>query len=177
MLESAEKMPDVVFDFYGDIDGSFSGYFNTLINKLPNVSYRGVFKSGEYEKYVLLHSYDAMLLPTKWINEGTPGIIVESKIAGIIPIVSNQNYNAELVYHNIDGIVLSNTDSTELESAIEKIQDEYDTYLRLRVASHKSAEKYYIEEYIILFLNKKLTYMHGCAIIVKGDDYGKEIRN
>ena len=30
---------------------------------------------------------------------------------------------------------------------------------------------------LILFLDKKMTYMHGCAIIVKGDDYGKEIRN
>ena len=29
--------------------------------------------------------------------------------------------------------------------------------------------------YVILFLDKKMTYMHGCAIIVKGDDYGKEI--
>ena len=30
---------------------------------------------------------------------------------------------------------------------------------------------------IILFLNKKMTYEHRSAIIVKGDDYGKEIRN
>ena len=47
----------------------------------------------------------------------------------------------------------------------------------LQTESSPKWQTAWTSEYLILFLNKLLTNEHKCAIIVKGDDYGKKIRN
>lgn len=45
-----------------------------------------------------------LLLPSKWSGEGVPGALVESKMAGIAAIVSDWNFNAEIVKNDSEGI-------------------------------------------------------------------------
>lgn len=88
------------------------------VNTQQNVSYYGVFKGSIEAVCGELSKYDALLFPTKWDIEGVQGILVEEKIAGLAEIVTNHNYNSEIVENCQDEIVLKNNAIKELIEAI-----------------------------------------------------------
>ena len=148
VLKAAEALPNVDFIFYGKIVDGFKEDFLNNVESLPNVSYCGVFKGTSEEVYAELSQYDVLLLPTRWEAEGVPGILVEGKIAGLAEIVTDHNYNAEIVENGQDGIVLKNNTVEELIEAILYVQENPDVLKKMKLNSRKSAEKYYIENSI-----------------------------
>ena len=93
-------------DIYGHIVDDFKEKFEKFIDENNNVTYQGVFDATKNNVYEKLHEYDILLFPSRWKGEGVPGILIESKMAGIVPIVSDHLYNSEIVLNNIEGIVL-----------------------------------------------------------------------
>lgn len=148
ILEAAQRLPEVEFTFFGKIDPDYKTLFLNTVASLNNVKYGGVFAGTIEEVYEKLHGYDVLLLPTRWIAEGVPGIIVESKIAGITAIVSDHNYNSEIVDSGVDGIVLKDNTTERLVEAILDLDSHRDKLFRLKQEGIKSSEKYYIENYI-----------------------------
>ena len=73
---------------------------------------------------------------------------MEGKIAGLAEIVTDHNYNAEIVENGQDGIVLKNNTVEELIEAILYVQENPDVLKKMKLNSRKSAEKYYIENSI-----------------------------
>lgn len=148
VLKAAKALPNVDFIFYGKIVDGFKEDFLNNVESLPNVSYCGVFKGTGEEVYAELSQYDVLLLPTRWEAEGVPGILVEGKIAGLAEIVTDHNYNAEIVENGQDGIVLKNNTVEELIEAILYVQENPDVLKKMKLNSRKSAEKYCIENSI-----------------------------
>lgn len=148
VLKAAASLPNIRFDIYGSIVEKYRNEFLKEIQGYSNVLYCGVYKKQGDQLYRLLNSYDIMLLPTRWKNEGVPGIIVESKIAGLACIVSNLNYNSELVKDGKEGIVLSENSAEQLIHAIEMLNKNRDLLFKLKKGSKASAEQYYIENYV-----------------------------
>ena len=148
VLEAARMLPHVDFSFYGKIVGNYKDIFMNRVNAQQNVSYYGIFKGSIDAVYEELSKYDLLLFPTKWEIEGVPGILVEGKIVGLAEIVSNKSYNAELVRDGIEGIVLPENDTEQLIHPIEKLDKDRDLLSALKKESKKSAERYYIENYI-----------------------------
>jgi len=148
VLKAAEALPNIGFTFYGKIIDGFKEDFLNNVERLSNTSYRGVFKGTSEEVYAELSQYDVLLLPTRWEAEGVPGILVEGKIAGLAEIVTDHNYNAEIVENGQDGIVLKNNTVEELIEAILYVQENPDMLRKMKLRSRKSAEKYYIENSI-----------------------------
>lgn len=154
VLKAAEALPNVDFIFYGKIVDGFKEDFLNNVESLPNVSYCGVFKGTSEEVYAELSQYDVLLLPTRWEAEGVPGILVEGKIAGLAEIVTDHNYNAEIVENGQDGIVLKNNTVEELIEAVLYVQENPDVLKKMKLNSRKSAEKYYIENYSHIISNE-----------------------
>ena len=154
ILDTAKSLPEVEFHIYGEIDSAYSYTFSNQINSLTNVTYHGVFKGRDAEVYEELSKYDVMLFPTRWKNEGVPGVLVESKIAGIPAIVSDICYNAEIVEDGVSGIVLKENTTEELAKAIERPDADREELYRLKCGAKQSAEMYYIENYIGDILKK-----------------------
>ena len=154
ILEAAKKLSKVDFHLYGEKDSTYSDTFTNEINSLLNVKYHGVFKGKDAEVYDELSKYDVMLLPTRWKFEGIPGVLVESKIAGIPAIVSDICYNAEIVEDGVSGIVLKENTVENLTEAIERIDKNRAKLYRLKIGAKQSAEMYYIENYIEDILKK-----------------------
>ena len=152
VVKAAMKCHSCEFHFYGDIDSSYYDVFFNEIKSLKNIHYHGLFKGATDEVYKELKKYDALLLPTKWFAEGVPGILVESKIAGIPAIVSNHNYNSEIVLNDVDGIVMNSIDEVSLSECINKINKPV-VLCRLREGAKKSAQRFYIENYITKIIN------------------------
>lgn len=110
-------------DLYGEVSTEYKSRFEEFIAKHPEVKYHGVFDSTNGNVYQELNKYDAMLLPSKWKGEGVPGTLVESKMAGIAAIVSEWNFNAEVVINEAEGIVLHRDLALELnEMTAEKME-------------------------------------------------------
>ena len=148
ILEVAKGLHNIEFFFYGPIESKFDGVFKRTVSELENVHYMGIFKGTDEEKYKELRKYDVLLLPTRWKNEGVPGILVEAKIAGLAEIVSNQNYNSELVSDGCDGIVMNKTTAESLSTAILSLDENPMLLKSMQTSSWKSAEQYYIEKYV-----------------------------
>ena len=98
--------------------------------------------------YHELSQYDVLLLPSRWKNEGVPGILVESKITGLPAVVSDIAYNAEIVNDGVDGIVLKENTAEALSKALLYLGENRSVLSKLKIGAKDSAEHYYIDNYI-----------------------------
>lgn len=146
LSQSQEK---ITVDFYGHIDREFEKKFLKKISSNIYMNYKGIFKANQKnDVYEKLKEYDLLLFPTKWKNEGVPGILVESKIAGIPAIVSDINYNSEIVEHEKSGVVLVENNAENVAKAIKVINIDRVYLKKLKVGAKNSSEKYIIDNFI-----------------------------
>ena len=148
ILESASELSDVDFSFYGPVDNAYRDEFHQKVSRLENCTYKGVFKGKDADKYRELAGYDVLLLPTRWITEGVPGILVEAKIAGLASIVSNVSFNSEIIKNGIEGIVLPHNNTESLTRAITSLRDDRFLLEEQKRESAQSADYYYLEPYV-----------------------------
>lgn len=148
IIEAARKLPEIEFTFYGVIDEKYKEKFEACCSELNNVSYKGIFSGSTEEVYNELQKFDVLLLPTSWKAEGVPGVIIEAKIAGLPSIVSNHNYNAEIVTDQYDGIVMQELTANCLITNICSLVNNPTIQKKMSMNAQEAAEKYYIENYI-----------------------------
>ncbi len=145
ILEAAQMLPQMQFHFYGEIQEKFRQEFLSAVQSIKNTAYHGVFNGNADSVYCELTQYDVLLLPTRWKAEGLPGILVEAKIAGVPAVVSDHNFNGEIVHHNQDGIVIPDVTAEKLVWALEALDEDEDKLLTMKRAAKASAEQYYID--------------------------------
>lgn len=148
IIETAKQISNVNFHFYGHIDKDFETAFLNEIDGNDNMFYHGVFTGNSENVYHELSKYDVLLLPTRWKHEGVPGILVESKIAGLPAVVSNIAYNAEIVSDGVSGIVLKENTAEALSKALLYLDENRSVLSKLKAGAKDSAEHYYIDNYI-----------------------------
>lgn len=154
IIRASELLPQIHFDFWGEISSEYKNHFFSSISHNCNCKYNGCFKGNMDEVYKILEQYDVLLLPTKWKSEGVPGILVEAKIVGLPAIVSNNSYNAEIVKDGVDGFVLKENTPEALVEAIKKIYKNPRLNVKLKKGCKDTAQKYYIENYIPSIVKK-----------------------
>lgn len=149
MYELLEKhqRDGLQLDFYGHISESIQDNFAAFLKRSGNVRYCGVFDAAASNLYAKLSEYDILLFPTLWKREGIPGILVEAKMAGIVPVVSDINYNAEVVIDGKEGIVLSKNYAENLRKAIIRLMNDAELLYQLKMGSYASRNRYAIENY------------------------------
>ncbi len=143
ILEAAKEKPDMAFDFYGDILEDYRQEFLSQVEKLPNCRYCGVFASDGVNVYQKLYEYDLLLLPTRYLTEGIPGVLVEAKLAALPAIVSDVSYNRHLVDHGVSGIVLAENTPAALTEALQSLSPAQVD--RMKQGALHSAKTYLIE--------------------------------
>ncbi len=143
ILEAAQALPHMHFDFYGDIMEGYEAEFLAAVDKLPNCSYQGVFTSDGVNVYSKLHEYDLLLLPTRYATEGIPGVLIEAKIAALPSIVSDASYNRHLIQDGVSGLVLPTNTGAALTAALQSLcANQIDS---LKTGALESARDYLIE--------------------------------
>lgn len=145
IIEAAKVLPEIDFYFYGHIDKDLEERFTKAILESKNIKYMGVFDGKKNDVYLEMHQYDVLLFPTRWKNEGVPGVLVEAKIAGLAEIVSDIAYNRDLVSNNISGIVLQENTVKCLRESIELLNRDRELLAYLKKKSLLSAGSYYID--------------------------------
>lgn len=154
ILQVAPQLPDVQFEFFGKIVKEYEEKFLAETERHPNVFYKGLFTGSSEEVYTELGRYDVLLLPTRWIAEGVPGVLVEAKIAGITSIVTDHNFNSEVVTDGADGIIMTENTTEGLLEAIDSLNRDRNLLQKLKEGSLASAENYYIENYVPEIVNQ-----------------------
>ena len=134
-------------DFWGEIDPSFEAEFTETVESLHSCRYRGIFDSASKSPASLLNHYDAMVLPSSHPHEGVPGALVEAKMAALPCIVSDINYNSEVVEDGVDGIVLSENSPEMIARAMRWCMDNPSGINRMRSCALNSASTYDISNY------------------------------
>lgn len=110
-------------DFYGVPDSEYENYFLNRINNFENLKYKGGLQLNVAENYNKLAKYHFMVFPTYWKDEGCPGIVIDSAIAGVPIIASDWNMNSKVIHHNETGIIVPTHDIDALYSAMKDIID------------------------------------------------------
>jgi glycosyltransferase involved in cell wall biosynthesis len=78
----------ITIDLFGEPMPSYTELWGMQIAKLPrNMKYKGQIDSDALHSQ--LNCYDCLLLPTRWSNEGYPGIIIEAFGAGL-PVIASR---------------------------------------------------------------------------------------
>lgn len=148
ILDAARLLPDMEFHFYGELKTDYAQVFRSDALEIGNGFYHGVFTGGPEDVYRELGKYDVLLLPTRWKAEGLPGILVEAKIAGLPVVVSDHNYNREIVSHGIDGFVIPGVTGEKLETVLRELNDDRAKLLRMKIAAREAAEAFYMDAYV-----------------------------
>lgn len=109
----------VICDFYGPIHEEIQQEFISQMKSTPNARYCGAAEAGSGSR--LIAGYDVLVLPTYFICEGHPGVIIEAMHAGI-PVISTQHRAIpELITNGENGILVPIRDSQALAGAIKEI--------------------------------------------------------
>lgn len=148
MLDAASVMPDVQFHFYGAIDRSYEGEFMRRVDNQGNVTYHGVFDSRLEDPAAEMGGYDVHLLPTSYGNEGVPGSIVESKLAGIPTIATRLRWIPDMIEDGVDGILIDGADACALACAIRRYDADRRFLAAASDAAWASASSYFVDSYI-----------------------------
>lgn len=148
ILTAAASTPEPEYHFYGPIEPGYEETFHAAVDALPNCHYHGVFPGNDPGLYPLLNTYDLLLLPTKCTTEGIPGILVESKLAGIPAIVSDVAYNRELVADGEQGVVLPQNTAGALANALRELSAAPGLVDRLKAGALRDAENYLLQTHL-----------------------------
>jgi len=115
LLNKAGLKNQFSVDFYGYKLESYAEDFDKKISESEdNVRYQGARLATKSETFNELASYDVMLFPTYWKDEGFPATIVDAFVAGLPVIASDWKCNGELIKDNENGFLVPPRNSKAL---------------------------------------------------------------
>ena len=89
-----------------------------------------------------LQAHDVLVFPSLCITEGHPGAIIEAFMAGLPVIASDLPGPAEIVRHEVNGIVFKTGDASALAEAMTRVLVDRDLRRTLRAGLRASATRF-----------------------------------
>ena len=126
---------EVWCDFYGPIFTEDRAEFLAKVAQTPRASYRGVVDPAQAVSTIA--EYDALVLPTYFINEGHPGVIIEAMQAGIPVISTDHRAIGELIVSEANGLLVPPRDPAALGNAIKRLAVDVEFRQRLGRANYQ----------------------------------------
>lgn len=135
---SDEKQPEIFCRISTCLDYSFYAWgegplLNSLINKYPNVSFKGLEKNIEK----IYSGLDILIMTSKF--ENCPMVILEAMSRGIPCVVPKVGGISEIVQHGYNGRFFDNYSPTHILAEVKKIENDYSNYSENCL---KEAQKY-----------------------------------
>lgn len=115
---------------YGTAAGeeAFGERVRETINKLPDAEWRGAYRAGEV--WSRLAEVDVVVIPSRWV-ENSPNVILEAQAMAIPLVGSAIGGIAELVRHEVNGLLFEVNDAADLARQLQRLLDEPDLLCRL----------------------------------------------
>ncbi len=137
LLDAIDRLPSgsVVVDLLGS-DGAYhgeSGFADSIKSRLGHPSIRRLGVISHDRMPAVLADLDVLVVPSIWI-ENAPFIIREAFAAGVPVVASDLGGMAEMVRHDVDGLLFAAGNSDGLSAALRRLLDEPGLLNRLRAA-------------------------------------------
>jgi glycosyltransferase involved in cell wall biosynthesis len=120
-------------------------YFKTLSNRLKvekKVRFLGFIENREIPKYYQIS--DIAILCNK-VYESLSKMLIEASANGLPLIATDIGGNREIVYHNINGLLLKNNEPKEIEKALRYLLENDKIRRKMGEESKKLSKKFNIE--------------------------------
>jgi glycosyltransferase involved in cell wall biosynthesis len=106
-------------DFYGPVHDELHDDFYKQLAMTPSAQHCGMAEPGSGAS--LIAAYDALVLPTFFVSEGHPGVLIEAMHVGV-PVISTWHRAVpELVTDGENGLLVPPHDAPALADAIRKM--------------------------------------------------------
>lgn len=123
-----------------EIFGSCEDEWRTRIESCAGVVYRGVVDASEIP--AALENARALVLPTRYSEEGHSGAIIEALLAGTPVITSTLPGPAELIRSGTNGMLVDPYDPEALAGAIERLATSDREYRALRSGAERTSREF-----------------------------------
>ena len=132
--------PGFNLDIYGEmlLSKKDSEEFSSLLDE--RIQYKGIIKNSKVIE--TLSNYSLFVFPTKYLGEGTPGVIAESLIAGTPIITSNFPQAKYLLKDGFDSIFYEMFSEEDLYNKLYSCLNNDSVIKELQKNASKSGEKY-----------------------------------
>ena len=127
LIELATFLPDFDFEIYGPL---VDLKYEKLFKSMSNVDYLGIVDSSKIP--YILSSSDFLILPSKRVAEGYPGVIIEAFQCNIPVIVSKLPSLIELVDSGVDGLVYDMSDLRSISDDVKYYMQNLEEYSKLK---------------------------------------------
>jgi len=152
LIKVAKTLDDIVIDIYGPLKDGLTE--DSFVN---NISYKGVIAPQKVAEQI--SKYDALILPSKYLKEGYPGVLIEAFSVGV-PVISTKIGAIPEIVSEKSGILIEPGNTTELVDAISRIKDSTQFFQTLKQGALEASEQFssekWTEEYIKL--SEQLAY-------------------
>lgn len=113
-------------DIYGTYNDEDRQWFENIMSKASDsISYKG--RIERKDSISVLGQYDLMLFPTRYVNEGVPGSMIDCYEAGLPIVVSNTTFVSTIVIDSLTGFVYDDADGLNLDKAILRYTEDLST--------------------------------------------------
>ena len=129
----------VSIDIFGPLDATYSTYNNLNKKGLGRIRYRGVIDKNDIAK--TLWEYDALVLPTYWMGEGYPAVVLEAYAHGL-PVITTRWQSIPEIVDERSGILVEPHDISGLAQAVNHIHRQKDEYTRLQHGARKRFQEF-----------------------------------
>lgn len=128
-------------DVFGRVIDDYKSEFEHLVERVPNMTYKGLVDAASENIYTILNQYDAAVSSSSW-REGMSGSNIECKFAGIANIVSDAGFNSECVQDGVDGLIVKPRAVDSLTNAMRRVVGDHELLERLKRGSWESRVGY-----------------------------------
>lgn len=139
-----EGKTNISLDVFGDnqLEKDELELFNSFLSE--NIKYLGEIHQSEMIGKIKEH--DVFCLPTKYHGEGTPGVLIESFIAGTPVLISSYSQANLLVKKDVTGFIYEIGNKDELKKAILRLLENKDLLEKAGIAAQEDSKKYLFSE-------------------------------
>ena len=134
-----ELSSSYIFDIYGPIDDEKYNFLNQISN------YKGLVLPSQVSSRLSL--YSVLIVPTAYIHEGYPGVIIEAMFSGVLVIASNYGAISEIIDDEVNGLLFDSNDFDMLKQKLLSLNSE--KFNNLTHAAYVKAKSFYQTDEVI----------------------------
>ena len=126
-----------VEDMEWHIYGPTSDSLCKRMQRTPDITFHGMMTNDQLRD--ALRRHDVLVFPSRYALEGHPGVIIEAFMAGLPVIASDLPGPAEIVHHEVNGLIVKTGDANALATAMIRLSTDGSLHRQLAAGARASA--------------------------------------
>ena len=127
---------DMEWHIYGPVSASLC----ERMQRTPDITFHGMMTNDQLRD--TLRRYDVLVFPSRYAFDGHPGVIIEAFMAGLPVVASDLPGPAEIVHHEVNGLIVKTGDADALATAMIRLSTDGALHRQLAAGAQASASDF-----------------------------------